>query len=69
MLKFFALRLKNGKIVGRYNGQQIVGFRVQFIVRWNVWDWLPRWDLMFSWFVAWLCFRVRWEYEYGSYVE
>jgi hypothetical protein len=63
------IKIKNGHLVGKYNGQKIVGFNVNFILNCSYWDLLPKISLKYSRYISWLCLTVRWEYEYGDYVN
>jgi hypothetical protein len=48
--------LKNGKLIGRYNGRPINGFYFNFVFKWR-WYWWPIIPY-FSGMVHWGCFTV-----------
>ena len=53
--------------VGRYNGRYIVGFRIQIIIRFDSWYWLPKFDHNFGEpYVIWLFWAIRFNQEFGN---
>ena len=57
------LKIKDGVVVGRYNGQRVVGASFGIDIFTQGWYWIPQLP-HFSGGFLWLCFRIRWGWEY-----
>ena len=58
------LKIKDGVLVGAFNGAPVVGVEVGAKIFWDRWYWLPRRPFMGG-SILWLCFRLSWGWEYS----
>jgi hypothetical protein len=55
-------------LIGRWNGQRIVGVEFGFKLNFAYWKWIPI-VTSYTNSLNWLCFRWSWGWVYGDYVK
>jgi hypothetical protein len=69
MLRLLGLRLKNGWLVGRWNGRSIEGIEIHFKFFFRKWGLRPYYSRWANNSLRWLCFWISVSWNYGTFIK